>query len=145
MPDEEGLFLCEQHPLTRRHAVLEDDGQTIWLYLTVPDSPKPVTDVWVYNRVPAHSVEKTSSFAPSPPPVPVGYAGEGGLLIDPQSHVWAFVWSSDGEAVALEKDGESVAFVRAGQKPGFSRQLVKDGPWGHAWSEGEYRAIFGRR
>lgn len=142
MQEAEPLFLSEQHPLSKRHVVLEDDGQTIWLYLTLRDSVRPVTDVWVYNRVERPGARVTSS-APSPPPATAEFLGDTGRIEFPLAHDWSFVWSADGEAVAVVMDGKPVAFVRSQQKPGLSRQLSQDGPYGHVWSEDEYQATFG--
>ncbi len=46
---DENLFLEHQHPASRRLAVLEDDGTSVWLYLTEPDSRRPAADAWVYR------------------------------------------------------------------------------------------------
>jgi len=32
------------------------------------------------------------------------------------------------------KDGVAVAFIIGHSKTGYSRELIKDGPWGHIWA-----------
>lgn len=140
---DENLFLQHQHPVSRRLAVLEDDGKSGWLYVTDPDSRKPIGDGWVFNRVAAPQIEAIKSYRGGPPPAAAGYASENALCDDPLSHEWSFVWSSDGESVAVAKDGEAVAFIVGDQKGGYSRELMKEGPWGHHWSVELFRLKFG--
>ncbi len=132
---DENLFLENAHPVSGRLAVLEDDGTSAWLYISEPDSRKPIGDAWVFNRVAAPPFEAIKSYRGGPPPAAAGYASEHALCEDPSSHEWSFVWSFDGESVAVAKDGEAVAFIVGGQKGGYSRELIKEGGWGHPWSE----------
>ena len=54
----EEIFLESQSPVSRRFAVLEDNGKVAFLYLTEPGTPKPIQDAIVYMRVaPVDSVE----------------------------------------------------------------------------------------
>jgi hypothetical protein len=140
---DENLFLEDEHPGSRRLAVLEDDSTSVWLYLTEPKSRKPAADAWVYNRIAAPPAEAIASYRGGPPPAAQGYAGEAALCNDPTDHEWSFLWSSDGEAVAVAKDGEPVAFIVIGEPGGYSRELVKDGPWDHPWSDTLFRSKFG--
>lgn len=140
---DENLFLEHAHRESGLLAVLDDDGTSAWLYISEADSRKPLADAWVYNRIAAPSAEAIKSYRGGPPPAAQGYASENALCEDPSSHEWSFVWSSDGASAAVEKDGEPVAFIIGGQKGGYSRELVKDGPWGHPWSEELFRLTFG--
>jgi hypothetical protein len=137
------LFLEHEHRESGRLAVLEDDGSSAWLYISEADSRKPMGDAWVYNRIAAPPTEAIKSYRAGPPPAAQGYARKSALCEDPSSHEWSFVWSPDGESVAVAKDGEPMAFIIGGKKGGYSRELVKDGPWGHTWSEKLYRSTFG--
>src|SRR5579859_412154 len=126
---DDDLFLENQHPRSRRLAVLVDDGTSAWLYLTEPDSRRPAGDAWVYNRIAAPPVDAIKAYRGGPPPAAQGYASDRALCDDPSAHEWSFRWSYDGEAVAILNDGQPVAFIVLGQKGGYSRELVKDGPW----------------
>ena len=139
----ENLFLDEQHAVSRRFAVLEDDGNSAWLYLTEPNCERPCADAWVYNRIAPPSREDVASFRPSPPPAAAGFARDTALCASPEKHQWAFLWSADGESVAVTKDGQAVACIIAGKKRGYSRELVKDGPWGSVWSDSVFAEAFG--
>ena len=142
MPDEI-LFLEDEHPASGRFAILEDDGTSAWLYVTEPGSRKPAADAWVYNRIAPPTAEAIQSYRGGPPPAAQSYASETALCEDPSAHEWSFVWSSDGEAVAVLKDGQPVACIVLGQKGGYSRELLKDGRWGHPWSATLFRQKFG--
>jgi hypothetical protein len=135
-------FLNEKHPVSGRHAILEDDGKTGWLYLTEAKSLKPVGDVWVYNRVPAPAPEQIKQFRGGPPPAPIGHALPSGQCMNPNDLKWSFLWSPDGESVAVIQNSTPTAFVIGGKKRGHSLHLQKTGPWGEKWSEELYSKIF---
>ena len=48
----EDIFLESQSPVSKRYAVLEDNGKIAFLYLTAPGIRKPMKDAVVYIRVP---------------------------------------------------------------------------------------------
>jgi hypothetical protein len=141
MPDE--LFLSERHPASGRHAILQDDGRCGWLYLTEGHASRPVSDVWVFNRIPAPAPDQVRTYRPAPPPAAEGYAGDAALISAPAESHWSFQWAEDGEAVAVLRDGKPLAFDRAEQKHGFCRQLMRDGPWGRVWSDEAFEETFG--
>src|SRR5687768_17060835 len=94
-----GPYLNEQHATSRRYAIFEDDGRTGWLYLTAPDGPRPVADVWVYNR--SAPPDRPGDLDRSrPPPMTGEFAGVGAVVEEPDRSSWRFRWSADGEAVA---------------------------------------------
>lgn len=138
----ENLFLSEMHSVSRRFADFEDDGMSAWLYLTERDTRHVVADAWVYNRIAPPSREEVASFRPSPPPAAVGFARDTALCASPERHQWAFLWSADGESVAVTKDGQPVACIIAGKERGYSRELVRDGPWGNVWSDCVFEEAF---
>ena len=140
----ENLFLEDRHAASRRFAVLEDDGTSAWLYLTEPDSRKPVADAWVYNRIAPPLAKEIEQYRGGPPPAAEGYVTDAAQCLCPRDHDWTFFWSSDGEAVTVSKDGEPVAFIVNGQRRGYSRELVKDGPWGHPWSDDLFERTFAK-
>jgi hypothetical protein len=140
---DEYLFLEDEHPSSGRLAVLEDDGTSVWLYISEAETRKPLADAWVYNRIAAPPTEAIEKYRGGPPPAAQGYVSDDALCEDPLSHEWSFTWSGDGRSVAVAKDGEPVAFIIGGQKRGYSLELVTDGPWGHPWSEKLFRSTFG--
>jgi hypothetical protein len=142
MMTDEDLFLETQHPSSGRLAILDDDGTSAWLYLRESGSAMPSADAWVYNRVPAPPIAAIQSYRGRPPPAAQGYASESALCPEPAKHEWSFLWSSDGQSIAVCKDGVPVACIVAEKKGGYSRELIQDGPWGHPWSDEIFDATF---
>jgi hypothetical protein len=143
--EQEGarLFLSMQHPTTRRWAILEDDGTSAWLYVTGPDTLKPVGDCFVYSaRPPAAEVPK-DWFRGSPPPITTVYASPTAYRPDLPLGQVAVTWAADGRAAAVFVGDEPVAFLIVGQLLGYSRAVATDGPWGHPWDEGQFERYFG--
>lgn len=139
---ETDFFLESYSDYSRRTAIFEDNGTSGWLYLTAVESSDIAKDAWVHNRIPAPNPADISKFRPEPPPAAKGYAGAGALCQDPKRHLWQLIWARDGNAVALLKDGMPVAFISESASKGCSRELLKDGPWGLAWSEKRYETLF---
>ncbi len=109
------LFVSEQHPVSRRWAVVEDDGSVAWLYLTEPGTETPVAKCWLYNKE----------------VLPRSRA---------QDAVW-FKWSQDGESVAVLFAEELVGFIATGH--GFSKNLSKPGTLGSPIDRKLYENLFG--
>ncbi len=139
---EDAIFLEAKHETSGRLAVLEDDGNSGWLYLTEPNTRRPVADAWVYNRIPAPTVSEVKAHRGGPPPAAIGYASDSALCESPREHEWTIIWTADGHSVAIAKDGVPAACIVANQNPGFSRELIKDGPWGRVWSDAEFARVF---
>lgn len=139
---DEDLFLSSEHQGSGCVAILDDDDTSAWLYLRETSSGKPFADAWVYNRVTAPPITAIQSYRGGPPPAAQGYASESALCPEPAKHEWSFLWSSDGQSVAVLKDGLPVACIVAGTKGGYSRELVQEGGWGHPWSDEVFDATF---
>ena len=136
-------MLTSQSSVSGRTATFEDDGTSAWLYLSEPNTQRPTVDAWVYNRISAPPTSEIKNYRGGPPPAAIGYASDNAICESPQDHEWAFLWCADGEAVAITRDGEPVAFAVAEPKYSCSRELIKDGPWGSAWSQEMFEQTFG--
>jgi hypothetical protein len=139
----EDLFVSEQHPVSRRWAILEDDGTVAWLYLTEPDTQKPAADCWLYNRVKAPPT--FSSELGQAPVAPATHVANDAAAEPPDERdVW-FKWSSDGQSVAVHFDKDLVGFIAAKHRRGFSRNLSNEGPFGSPLNRDLYEQLFGAR
>ena len=109
MPDER--FLSEQHSVSHRWAVFEDDGLSAWLYLTEPNSEKPIADCWIYNRV--SDIEPTENYLSRgvAPPATLEFIRDDALTIVSETSSLRFVWSGDGESVALFDGDVLLGFI----------------------------------
>jgi hypothetical protein len=144
----EHLFIASYDETTKRHAVLEDDGLTAWLYLHAPsNTPNRTAAVekacFAYNRIAPIAAEAASSYRPSPPPIAQDYATGLAVINDPDARSWAIHWSKDGGAVLLSMDGEPWCVIEAGGKSrhGHCKSIRADGPWGSPWDEQKFRSI----
>ena len=115
MTNHEVPYESEQHPHSRRWAVVEDDGEAAWLYLTARDSLKPVSACFLYNR----SNDSTA----------------------PQTGIH-FRWSGDGENVAVLFGTDLMGFITAGEPRGFSKLLKAPGTLGSPLDGSLYERIF---
>jgi hypothetical protein len=137
------LFLSDQHPISRRWAVVEDDGSVAWLYLTERDSEKPIADCWLYNRAEAPSVLNASRD--KPPVVPASYVQPPQPFTPPKAEAVSFQWSADGESVAVLFHNDVLGFIPAGQRRGFSKNLTSAGPFGSPIDPELYGQLFVER
>jgi hypothetical protein len=140
MPASEHLFISEQHPISQRWAVIEDDGRAAWLYLTEPGTQKPAADCWLYNRVPTPA--HFDSASGEPPVVPATHARSTATQAPPSEESVHLRWSRDGESVAVLFDSELVGFIADGQNRGFSRHLQVSGPFGNALDTELFERVF---
>lgn len=140
--NDTNLFLSVQHPVSKRWAILEDDGTSAWLYLTKPDTQEPVADVFVYNRFPPIAIEEVQTYRNCPPPVAIGYAGTEAYLPYPDKDEFYLDWSADGQSVAVWKSSITIACILNAARKGFSRNLIVEGPWGYVWSQAQYDQTF---
>src|SRR5262245_29684892 len=99
--------LAEFHPASKRHAFVEDDGISCWLYLTLPaadaKTAAPIDlDVFVYNHERLYDPQEIKSrFRDTQPPIIPNYASESALCDSSDDANWWFEWSADGESVAV--------------------------------------------
>ncbi len=147
--DEPRYFDWEQHPVSSRWAVFEDNQVTGYLYLTPPAEQRPIADCWLYNVVEAPSYEEAKRYAEQggAPPASIGYTSPDARYDPSTSPHIRFIWSRDGESVAAEVDGVVLGFITLDdtQAESYSRNLNRDGEWGNTWDERLYRSLFKRR
>jgi hypothetical protein len=111
----EAPFESEQHPVSRRWAVVEVDGEAAWLYLSAPDAQELVAACFLYNRA--------DQSAPQPENI-------------------HFRWSNDGESVAVHFESVLMGFIASGEQRGFSKLLTTAGALGAPLDEALYARTF---
>ena len=142
MPASEDLFMSDRHPISKRWAIVEDDGRVAWLYLTEPGTQKPAADCWLYNRVP--TPPQFDSARGEMPVVPATHAASGATRNTPLEKSVYFRWAPDGESVAVLFDSELMGFIAHAARPGFSRNIQVSGPFGNILDMELYRSVFGQ-
>src|SRR5262245_39672612 len=141
MDPAENLYLSEQHPRSLRWALVEDDGRSAWLYLTEPDTARPVADCWLYNRIPAPA-ELTLARGETPV-VPRTHAADPGPYAPLAAGSVSFRWAPDGESVAVFFGPDLMGFIVDGRPRGFSRHLKLAGAFGDLLDMTLYEGTFG--
>lgn len=130
-------LIVRRHDQSRRTAIIADEGDSAWLYLTESDTEAISADCWLFNRVAVPSLAILEGQFPAyrlqalPPPAPADVIAadsvrDGDLrAIDLQVR-----WSRDGHGVAAWESGQLIAFISPDSRHGFSRYLLLEGPWG---------------
>jgi hypothetical protein len=122
--------------------VIEDDGDSAWLYLTEPGTAKPVLDCWLYNRRAITRKELADWPRDRPLPAPVELASAEALRTSPLPEQVGIRWDQHGESVAVIIDDQVLGFIVAGRKRGYSLYLRSAGPWGEPFDQRLYDRIF---
>jgi hypothetical protein len=138
---DEDLFLSEQHQHSRRWAIVEDDGVTAWLYLTEPDSTRPVAHCWLYNRV--HAPEGIAFNRGETPVVPAQYVVSTSPSVAPSAASVRFRWAPRGDGVAVLFGQELIGYISELGGPGHSKNIKVPGPFGVPLDLEGYAQVFG--
>lgn len=125
--------LTETHHGSNRTAVYEDDGRTGWLYLTGVDGETAERECLVYSLA-----EKSDGHACG------GSCGCGAQKDKNPLHEReaGFLWSPDGEAVALLFGGIPSAMIDASGAASYALAAGEGCPWALPWNDEVYARLF---
>lgn len=138
------IFLDSKNAVSGRTAILEDDGQVAYLYLTAPASTKIERDVIVYMRVqPITEGEwKKIMAAKSTPRLTINIASTTAVIKDPAEREFEFCWAHDGNSVAALRHGVPLAFTSTTERLGYSKAVAVTSPFANFWEQAKYEAVF---
>jgi hypothetical protein len=140
--ESERLFLSVLSTASGRHAILEDDGFAVLLYLTAPTDRKPTADCFVYSVVPPTD-ELVSPHGTAGPPILLQcFASEVAIQQDVPANSHRLEFSPDGHSVAVFIRGEPWAFIARGERRGYSKCISAVGPFGQPWSQQLFDDLF---
>jgi len=127
-------------------AIVEDDGQVAYLYLTAPLSMQIERDVILYMRVqPISQAEwKKLGESKSTPLLTIDIASPTAVIQDPAESEFEFRWSRDGNSVALLYHDQPLAFTSTTEKLGYSKAIVDTSPLANFWEQTKYDAVFNK-
>jgi len=133
-------FDCE---VSGRMAIISDEGDSVWLYLTTVDTLDIEEDCWLFNKPSAPAEPEVERYRSQsvPPPAPARFVLEGGMRDCPQEEAFSVRWSADGKAVMVALGGLDIGIAAAGAQAGISRHLKESGPWGRPWDEAAVAAL----
>jgi hypothetical protein len=133
----ESHLLTSRSSSSRRTAIVCEEEDSVWLYLTAPDSETPERDCWLLNKPSASPNPDMEAYRArsAPPPAPARFISPEGVRELPPRDRWTFRWSEAGDAVLVAVDGRPIGFVGLAYPRGISRYVVRDTPWGSTWNE----------
>ena len=148
----DSLHLSERHPSSRRTAIIADEGDSVWLYLTEANGEGVTSDCWLVNRVPAPRYADLAENEGAeryraeglPPPAIAEVVAEGAFHPAPlEAARLRFAWAANGESVAAYYEAELLGFIARGEPRGFSRFLRVPSPWGEPLDLERFVEVFG--
>jgi hypothetical protein len=125
-----------------RHATLEDDGYSAWLYLTSQSKYVVIADCFVYSRVELPDFRVMPLGKSGPPLLLRQFASPTAVQRSVPEDALRVQFSSDGNSAVVSLRGEPWAFVTYDQKHGYSKSLSVAGQFGYPWDEQLYREHF---
>lgn len=132
------MFLTSANPQSGRTAVVSEEADSVWLYLTAAGQQRPERDCWLLNTpdAPPRPVPQLYRERQSPPPAPADFTVPGAVRPVADADRWAFVWSADGLSVAALLDDEPIGIASAHRPRGLAR-FIKPGaaPWAEPWDD----------
>jgi hypothetical protein len=138
------IFLSSKNAVSGRTAILEDDGQAAYLYLTAPSSARIERDVILYMRIqPITEGEwRKIMMSKSTPRLTIHIASTTAVIKDPVEREFELRWSQDGNSVAALRHGVPLAFTSATERLGYSKAVAVTSPFASIWEQAKYDEVF---
>lgn len=143
--DDESLLLEFDNEASGRTALVADEGDSVWLYLTHSAQSEIERDCWLFNTPGAPDEPDPAEYEAqsSPPPAPQHFITEQGKRAVPEERQFRVRWSADGNSVAVLLDGAPLGIATMTEERGISRYLKEPGAWGRPWDQARFVALFG--
>jgi len=137
------LVISEPHESSQRTAIVADEGDSVWLYITESNSADIVGACWMSNAAGIPDEPDLQSYTKQnlPPPAPASVLHTGGTITEALEKRWELAWASDGHAACLFVDGEARGIITP--SGGYSRFLQQVCPWGKPWDGQVFTDLFG--
>ena len=145
------LRVTERHPDSGRTAIIADEGDSVWLYLTDASGEGATADCWLMNRIPAPRYAELAENEGAeryrdvglPPPAIAEVVAEGAFHPAPlEPSRCRFTWAANGQSVAAYYETVLLGFIARGEPRGFSRFLKVASPWGEPLDLERYAEVF---
>jgi hypothetical protein len=146
------MHLSERNPDSGRTAMIVDEGDSVWLYLTDVSGEGVTADCWLMNRIPAPRYAELAENEGAeryrgeglPPPAIAEVVTDGAFHPAPlEAARCRFTWAANGESVAAYYETELLGFIARGEPRGFSRFLKVASPWGEPLDLERFAKVFG--
>jgi hypothetical protein len=141
MADE--IFITDVHPVSGRWAILDDNGNSAWLYLSAPGTQQPEKDAFAYSPVaPVAALDIDAIQRGIAPILTTGLASSDAVISGLDSAQISFLWAADGESVAVAYQDRLLAMIVSSSDRGYSAALAQDGEFGQRWDEAVFEQHF---
>lgn len=143
--EDDELVLEFDSEASGRTAVIADEGDSVWVYLTRPDDSAIERDCWLFNKPSAPAEPEPDDYQGegTPPPAPARFLVAKGPEPMPDERSYGVRWSKDGHAAAVLINGVPIGVVAAHWTQGMSRFLCETCAWGRPWDQAELASLFG--
>ena len=137
-----GPYLSFHSNASGRHATLEDDGFSAWLYLTGQSKYEIIATAFVYSRVELPKF-RIMPFGENGLPLLIReYATSVAVQPSVPADSLRLDFSSDGNSAVVLLRVEPWTFITYDQERGYSKSLSVAGPFGRPWDEQLYHEHF---
>ncbi len=136
------LFFESQDQFTGRYLIIDEDENSIWAYLTRPNSLEIEKDCFLGSRTKIINDDfdiKAYKDRDRPPPITREYFSENGYLPDLKASNLSVTWFEDGTVLIKINEQPFLVFFD-NDKRGFSKSIAKNGSYGNAWGEAKHYA-----
>jgi hypothetical protein len=142
--DDESLCLELDCETSGRSAIIEDMGDSVWLFLTPPGESGIDRDCWLFNKASARAQPDLEEYESEslPPPVPLNLIHPEGTREVPAEERWSARWSDDGHSVVVAVDGVDLGVASMSEEHGMSRYLLEECGWGRPWDDAVMKRLF---
>ena len=133
----------ECHPVSARSVILEDNGNSAWLYLTLKSGEGIEKDAFAYSPIePIEELNKEELAKGNPPTLYRKIASEYAVINSAKETDFYFKWSTDGESIAVLYKNKPIAMIHKEHKRGFSNALTQASSFGEPWNQKVYSSEF---
>jgi hypothetical protein len=141
---DEVLWLELDCEASGRSAIIEDMGDSVWLFLTPPGGSGIDRDCWLFNKPSAAPEPDLEHYHGEslPPPVPASLRHAEAVRDVPAEERFSVRWSDDGEAVVIAVDGVDIGVAAMSEEHGMSRYLLAECGWGRPWDDAVLKRLF---
>jgi hypothetical protein len=128
-----------------RRAIVSEDGDSVWLYLTAQHDLGIERDCWLFNTPTAHPSRDHSAYRAwgLPPPAPPELLTPESVRDPSELRDWRFYWSGPGDEVAVVADGQGLGIVSLHHPRGFARLITAASAWANVWNPELFERLVG--
>jgi hypothetical protein len=136
------LLLTSSSESSGRTAVVVRERDSVWLYLTQPDTQAVERDCWLFNTPEAPAEPDLASYQNQAPPAPAKLTSGDAVRSYTPDDAWELAWSCAGETIAVSLNGALLGVIASTEEAGYSSHLAEDCAWGRALDEAALSRLF---